>query len=187
MKCGLEDITNRLNKSYVAVKGVVSFPYRLYKNNRYVNMNVNVLAAASPSITIASLASEYFKMSGFSNLENSVVTAATDWAVYIPVHVGLQYFSNREKFRDEKDHMNLTAFTKDMLRIYKTYIPSILLFYVIAGPAHNLCLHLGMDGDSATTASYWSTMLITRALHTYNLYKSDNKEKNLGGNQDGRK
>ena len=114
------------------------------------------------------------------DLENSIITAATDWAAYIPVHVGLQYYSNREKFRDENGHVNIKAFTKDMLKIYKTYIPSIFLFYAIAGPAHNLCLKLGLDGDSATNTSYWGTMMITRALHTYNLWRADKKDKKTG-------
>ena len=67
-----------------------------------------------------------------------------------------------------------------MLKIYKTYIPSIVLFYAIAGPVHNLCLKLGLDGDSATNTSYWGTMMITRALHTYNLWRADKKDKKTG-------
>ena len=99
MKYSLDDLANTLSKTYSTVKDAASYPYKLYKNNRYVNMNINVLAAAFPSITAASLVSYYFKSHGMGDLENSIITAATDWAAYIPVHVGLQYYSNREKLR----------------------------------------------------------------------------------------
>ena len=173
------ELSNKLSGIILNVEkkfsDAITYPYRLYKNNRYVNMNVNVLAAASPSITIASFASKYFKNSAISNLENSVLTATIDWAVYIPVHIGLQYFSNKDKFRKEDGTIDAKAFAKDVLKIYTTYIPSIILFYAVAGPAHNLCLKLGMDGNTATQISYWGTMTITRALHTYNLLKADKR------------
>ena len=177
----LENLTNSAYQTYKKISdvipNVIRYPYQIYKNNSYVNMNANFIAAVFPSITAAGLASEHFRNIGFSNLENTIATAIVDWGVFIPINIGLQYFSNKNKFLNDKSDLDIKAFAKYMSKIYRTQIPSILTFYLIAGPAHNLFLKFGMSGEAATHASYWTVLTVTRTMHTYTLWKEDKKNK----------
>ncbi len=154
-------------------------PLELYKNNRYVNLNANVLAAAYPSIKVASLASDSMSSQGCT--EGGIVCGAAivDWLAYIPIHIGLHYLSKRHQFEDKKGNLDKKSFWKDVSRVYLTQLPSIALFYAMAGPLHYELMELGMKADNANMLSYWGTLIATRALHTYNYYRTQKSIKSI--------
>lgn len=139
---------------------------------KIVNLNVNVLLAAYPSIEAASSASSAMQNGGYSPEITSLAAATIDWAVYIPIHIGLHYFANREKFRDETGRFQRRAFLRDTGKVYATQLPSIALFYVLAGPLHYAGMRAGLPADTANRVSYWGTLVATRLLHTYIGFKA---------------
>lgn len=151
-------------------------PYALYKKNPYVNLNVNVLAAAYPSIQAASGTSFAMEANGFSREEISFGAAVVDWLVYIPIHIGLHYFSKREQFKDENGKLKQREFWGDVGKVYLTQIPSIALFYVLAAPLHYGFMKAGLKAEDANLLSYWGTLVATRALHTHNYWKMRKNE-----------
>jgi hypothetical protein len=149
------------------LENIVKKTLGVYKNNRLVNINANVFAAAAPSILAASGVSGLLEHNGYSPETIATVAAITDWAVYIPVHVGLHYKANRGQFIDEDGNFQRKSFWKDVGHVYATQIPSIALFYPIAGPLHYGIMKLtNIGGALANQLSYWGTMIVTRAIHT---------------------
>ncbi len=162
-------------KSLDLIVNAIKWPTRIYKNNRLVNINANVLAAAYPSIEAAAQTSRCMKEYGCGDGAITTGAAAADWLAYIPVHIGLHYLSNRKKFSDEQGKLKKKEFWKDVEKVYWTQIPSIVLFYIMASPAQYALMKTGMDADSANRASFWGTLVVTRALHTYNYWKASKK------------
>lgn len=154
-----------------AIVNVAKIPYDLYRNNKYVNLNTNVLAAAFPSIQAATCASS--KMSSLDCSKRTIAAGAAviDWAIYIPVHITLHYISKGHKFRNQKGRLNTKEFWKDVGKVYLTQVPSIALFYVTAAPLQYGLMKAGFQADNANLISYWGTLIATRSLHTYNYWK----------------
>lgn len=161
-KKGLESILN-------AARGSLN----LYRNNRYVNMNANVLAAAFPSIEAAARTSCCLEAAGCSKEAITAGAVAADWLAYIPVHIGLHYWSNRERFISE-GKFDTSAFWKDVGRVYFTQIPSIVFFYVMASPFQYGLMQVEMCADTANRVAFWGTLVATRTLHTYNFWRVQN-------------
>lgn len=151
-------------------------PVDLYRNNKLVNLNVNVLAASYPSIAAAAYTSEIMEKEGFCDFGTSVGAGIVDWAAFIPIHILLHYKSKRHQFTNENDKLDKKKFWKDVRRVYKTQLPSIALFYAMAGPIQYTLMKDGMDGESANLLSYWGTLIATRALHSWNYYHSHKKD-----------
>ena len=154
--------------------------YDLYKKNRYVNMNANVLLASAPDIEAGGLASKCLANAGCSPLPVTLGANVVSWLAYLPVHMGLHYASNRQRFKQEDGSFDQRAFWKDVAQVYKTQIPSILLFYALASPAQYLLTRAGMDAHTAQRATYWGTLGLTRAVHTYNYWADRNGKQTLG-------
>jgi len=162
---------NHIKTGLETIVETAKIPYNLYRDNKYVNLNANVLAASYPSIQAATLASSAMENAGCSNGAISCGAAAVDLAAYIPIHMGLHYLSKRNHFRDEKGKLNKKDFWKDVGKVYLTQIPSIALFYIMATPLHYGLMKAGFEADDANLLSYWGTLLATRTLHTYNYWK----------------
>ena len=151
----------------MGLEKIVKKAIDVYKNNRIVNINSNILAAAAPSILAATGMSELLEYQGCSEGTIATAAAVTDWAVYIPVHVGLHYRSNKERFIDNDGYFQRKAFAKDVAHVYATQLPSIGLFYAMASPFHYyLMKSCELASGVANQISYWGTMVVTRLVHT---------------------
>jgi hypothetical protein len=152
---------------------------KLYAN-RYANVNLNVILASIPGIVAAREVSDYLQDTDVSNTLNAVASGAADWFVYLPLHLWLHYASNRDAFMKKSIPSTLDhkLFWKDAAHVYATQIPSITLFYTLAGPAQKMLLDCGFDGRDATVYSYGGVLVLTRAVHTAILYAGDRKKTN---------
>lgn len=152
---------------------LVSGAMEVYRNNRIVNVNANVLLASYPGIEAAAQMSGAMERLGSPEETTALVAAAVDWLVYVPVHLALHYAANKERFV-EGGRFSAKKLLKDAAHVYLTQIPSILAFYALAGPLH----YALMDGvrmgerlysctaSAANRISYWTTLVATRTLHT---------------------
>jgi len=138
----------------------------MYKNNRIVNINANVLLAAAPSIAVATGVSEVMDNMGCSNQAIVLGAAISDWVAFIPIHVGLHYRTNREQFTYENGEFDRSAFARDVAHVYVTQLPSIGLFYAMAGPLHYYLMAKNIGAVASNQISYWGTMVATRVVHT---------------------
>ncbi len=158
-----------------------------YRTNGYINLNLNTILAAVPSIQAAKEAGNFASMHGLSQEAIPWISAAADWLTYIPIHIGLHYVSNKEKFECEDRTFSSRAFWQDTRKTYTTSIPSIALFYVAAGPLHYILMKpqsvfgenapSGLEEGTAAQIAYWSVLLLTRAVHTYNAKRAGLFEK----------
>jgi len=164
-------------KGLETLVSLVKKPYRLYRDNKYVNLNANILTAAYPSIQAAVCASSVMSSRGYCDGAIATGAALVDWAAYIPVHMTLHYLSKRHKFKDETGKLNKKEFWKDIGKVYLTQIPSIALFYILATPLQYGLMKAGFEADSANLLSYWGTLVATRSLHTYNYWNLQRRVK----------
>ncbi len=167
MTMNLEEITDKAVKAY--------------KNNRLLNVNANIIAAAFPSIAAATGMSELMEYYGYPDGAIATAAAITDWVIYIPIHIGLHYKTNKEEFIDNQGDFQKKEFIKDVANLYVTRIPSIALFYVMAGPLHMYLMTKELGSGLANQISYWGTLAATRTVHTLiglktGLFKKRNKD-----------
>jgi len=168
----------KINKSQTleSLLNIVKTPVRLYKNNKYVNLNANVLVAAYPSIQAATCVSSAMSSSGYCNSAIATGSAVADWATYIPIHIGFHYLSKKQNFKYKNGKLNKKAFWNDVRKVYLTQIPSIALFYLMAGPLQYGLMKAGMEANTSILTSYWGTLIATRALHSYNYWRMENSK-----------
>lgn len=178
----------RAKKGLEEIAKIAKAPYNLYKNNKLININANVLAAAYPGIEAAAYISKRMEETGFSDSATSAGAIAADFVVYVPVHLGMHYLSNKGKFKNEENTFDSRSFWKDTGMVYLTQLPSIGLFYFIAGPLQYGLMKAGLEAETANRISFWGTLAATRAVHTLNYWqanrwfgddKSEEESKNL--------
>ena len=137
-----------------------------------VNVNVNILAAAAPSIEAASRISGYLQQAKYGDDVISAAAAITDWAAFIPIHIALHYIANKDNFQNVEKTFDKNVFLKDTGHVYLTMLPSIGLFYLIATPLQYALLKLDVSADTANRLAYWGTMVGTRAVSTMIGYRT---------------
>jgi len=150
----------------MGLESLVKKTVDVYKNNRIVNINANTLIAAAPSIAAAGGCSELMEYLGSSEEAIAIGAAITDWVTYIPIHIALHYATNKERFVEEDGNFNRKEFAKDVGHVYLTQLPSIGLFYAMAGPLHYFLMAKNLGSGVANQVSYWGTMIATRTVHT---------------------
>ncbi|MFH1589300.1 MAG: hypothetical protein ABIB43_01915 [archaeon] len=150
----------------MALDNIVRKAIDIYKNNRVVNINLNVVAGSIISFGFASGMSEFMAYQGQPDAVIATAAAITELVTYFPILVGLHYNANKEEFTNEEGIFNKKAFWKDVGKFYLTNAPVMGLFYVMAVPFHDFLMGKGFRPGVANQMAYWGTMVVTRSFHT---------------------
>ena len=146
--------------------GICKNAIDIYQNNRMININMNILAASVPSIYAAGKISSLMQNHGYTEKSIAIAAILTDWLLYLPVNTYMHYKTNKDQFIKKSDNtFDKKEFVKDLAKVYTTMIPSIVLFYAVAGPLHYYLMTKKISAGLANQLSYWGTLLTTRAVH----------------------
>src|SRR3989338_5908663 len=144
---------------------IISKTTEMYKTNRFVNINLNVLAAAAPAFIAAGIVSEIFSYAQYSKEAIAVAGLVADMIVYFPLQGFLHYRVNREQYLDE-DEVNVKKGIKDFAHLYATKIPARAVMLPIAPILQYNLMDQGIGAGVASQISYWGLTLVTRTIHS---------------------
>jgi hypothetical protein len=138
----------------------------LYKNNRLVNVNANVLIAVAPAFLAAGVASDMMGSYQFSKEAIAVGALAADLSVFFPVQGYLHYRANKEQYLADDGEVNRNKVVKDLTHLYGTTIVSSAPLLAALPVAQYGLMAVGYSPVAASQITYWGATVITRVIHS---------------------
>ncbi len=149
-----------------SLEEIVQKSVNLYKNNRFVNINLNIIAAGAPAFAAAGAASRIMEYFQYSKGAIAGVALAADLAVYFPVQSILHFYANRSQYLDEKGIVNKNTYVKDLCQVYATKLPIWAITIPLCPVLQYYLMRKGMGSVEASQVAYWGMTFATRTAHS---------------------
>lgn len=149
-----------------SLEEIVQKSVNLYKNNRFVNINLNILVAGVPAFAAVGVVSKIMECYEYSKSAIAGAALVADLAVYFPVQSILHFYTNRNQYLNEYGNVNKKLYVKDLCHVYATKLPVWAVTIPLCPVLQYYLMRKGMGSVESSQVAYWGMTFATRIAHS---------------------